>query len=507
MFKQPINKEGGFGLTLFAVFLSALSLVGLLGVYAAVKSGSESIPASVNANQARVGAIAGTEAIADYLTSQYCGQNSVSSCPTPANVTAADTSIAAVNAATSVPQQTVQVFAQAPVPPALGGVTVPVVVAATMSPLTLNPINNPQTTIISQGSIGGALQVMKGTVSLYSNPTMPPQYAYNLYITGAATINGSFNQTGKTIKLGTNDSQSSGQLKVNGSTTNLAITYSLPTQAIPAVIPQNLQQYSTLTLTTDSSGNPEVVIPPDGSAIAKTFGISQPGTYTTTSGSNPDSVSLSTVETDFGLSFTAGVTGKSNPYWSISNPPNSTYNDTTNGSVYGFIYATTDLSLTGNGYMTVVSTGSIDVQAGTVIYPFAYYSSGSSAICAPDAGVCSGNPLTPLAKLQGLALVSGSDSYTGYGIIFEPGSEVINGSIGSNGEIYVHGGGDTNHTINGMIVANGGLAGQGNGQSLLSQGQFTTGSLSKAAQQSSFGGSVQYFSLRRMKWCSTLVCR
>lgn len=505
MFKQPINKEAGFGLTLFAVFLSALSLVGLFGVYAAVKSGSESIPASVNANQARVGAIAGTEAIADYLTSQYCGQNDVSSCPTPADVTAADSSVEAVNATTNVPQQTVQVYAQSPVP---GGVTVPVVIAATMSPLTLNPIYNPQTTIISQGSVGGVLQVMKGTVSLYSNPTMPPQYADNLYITGSATINGSFNQTSSSIKIGTNDSQSGHQLKINGSTTNLTVTYSLPNQAIPAVIPQNLQQYSTLTLTTDSSGNPEVVIPPDGLAIAKSFGISQAGTYTNnTTGSNPGGVLLSTVESDFGLSFTAGVTGKSNPYWSINNPTNPTYNDTTNGSVYGFVYATTDVSLIGKGYMTVVSTGSIDVNTGTDIYPFAYYSSGSSAICAPDAGVCYGNPLTPLAKLQGLALVSGSDSYTGYGIIFEPGSEVINGSIGSNGEIYVHGGGHTNHTINGMIVANGGLAGQGNGQSLLSQGQFTTGSLSKAAQQSSFGGSVQYFSLRRMKWCSTLVCQ
>jgi hypothetical protein len=501
MFKQPINKEGGFGLTLFAVFLSALSLVGLFGVYAAVKSGSESIPASVNANQARVGAIAGTEAIADYLTSQYCGQNDVSSCPTPADVTAAVNSVAAVNATTNVPQQTVQVYAQSPVP---GGVTVPVVIAATMSPLTLNPINNPQTTIISQGSVGGALQVMKGTVSLYSNPTMPPQYAYNLYITGSATINGSFNQTGKTIKLGTNDSQSGGQLKVNGSTTNLAITYSLPTQAIPAIIPQNLQQYSTLTLTTDSSGNPEVVIPQDGLAIANSFGISQAGTYTINTDSNPGGVSLSTVESDFGLTFTPGVTGTSNPYWSIDNPTNPTYNDSTNGSVYGFVYATTDVSLIGNGYMTVVSTGSIDVNPVTDIYPFAYYSSGSSAICTPDAGVCYGNPLTPLAKLQGLALVSGSDSYTGYGITFEPGSEIINGSIGSNGEIYVHGGGGSNTTINGMIVANGGLT---TGQdSLLSQGQFTTSSLNKAAQQSSFGGSVQYFSMRRMKWCSTLNC-
>jgi hypothetical protein len=374
-----------------------------------------------------------------------------------------------------------------------------------MAPLTLNPINEPETTIISQGSAGDAFQVMKGVVSLYSNPTMPPSYPYNLYISGSATINGSFNQTGGTITIGTNDSKSSGQLQINGSQENLIVTYSVPNQAIPAVIPQNLQQYSTLTLTTDASGNPEVIIPPDGLNLAKSFGIGQAGTYTEDTANNPGGVSLSTVEGDFGLSFTSG-TSSSSPVWAINSPGNPVYSDA-NGGVYGFVYATTDVSLTGNGYMTVVATGSIDVQSGTDIYPFAFYSNGSNAICSVDAGVCYGSPLEPLTKLQGLALVSGSDPYTGYGLKFESGQETINGSIGSNGEIYVHGGGHSNHTINGMIVANGGLAGNGNGQSLLSQGQFTTSSLGKADQQASFGGSVQYFSLKRMKWCSTMACQ
>ena len=506
MFKQPIissrhenrgNKERGFALILFSVFLSVLALVGLIGVYAAVKAGSEAVPESVSANQARAGAMAGTMAIADYLTSQYCGQN-VSSCATPADVTAADASVAAVTSAGV--SQAAPILAQES-----SGLTVPSSITASMSPLILSPSNDPQTTIISRGAVGNALQIMKGAAALYSNPAIPPSYPFNAYISGNATINGSFNQTGKTVTIGTNDSANGGQLKINGSQTNLIVTYSLPPQAMPAVIPQNFSPYSTLTLTTDASGGPEIIIPPSGAALAKSFGVSQPGTYTNTAIGNPGGVSLSLVEGDLGLSFTPGIVGKSSPLWSMSVPANPVYQDA-HGGVYGFVYATTDVALTGNGYVTVVSTGSIDVQAGTDIYPFAYYSDGSNAVCAPDAGVCSGNPLTPLAKLRGLTLVSGSDSYTGYGIIFEPGSEVINGSIGSNSEIYVHGGGDTSHTINGMIVANGGLAGQGNGQSLLSQGKFTMSSLNKAAQQSSFGGSVQYFSLRRMKWCSTLSC-
>jgi hypothetical protein len=407
------HDERGVALTLFAVFLSVISLVGLMGVYAAVGAASRSVSQSVNANQARSGAMAGTMAIADYLTSQYCGQN-VTSCATPADVAAADTSVAQVVSA-----NVSQMVPFTPVISATGSVTTPVAVTASMGPLTVNQLNNPQTTIQSQGSIGDALQAMKSVVALYSNTLIPPGYPYDLYISGAATINGSFNQTGKTITVGTNDSQSSGQLKINGSTTNLVVTYSLPVQAIPAVIPQSLQQYATLTLTTDPSGNPVIIVPPSGLAIAQGFGIQQAGTYTINQSGNPSGVAISTVESAYGLTFTA-ATSTSPALWSIVNP-SSPYKDS-NGSVYGFVYATTDVSLTGVGYMTVVSTGSIDVQANTTIFPFAYYSNGSDAICAPDPGVCSGNPLTPLAKLQGLALVAGSDAATGYGIIFERGS-------------------------------------------------------------------------------------
>jgi hypothetical protein len=441
--------------------------------------------------------MAGTMAIAYYLTSQYCGQN-VTSCVTPADAAAANISVGQVVGA-----NVSQIVPFAEVISTSGTVSAPVAITASMSTMLLNPLNSPQTTVRSQGSIDGALQLMKGVVALHSNTSIPPSYPYDLYVSGAATIDGSFNQTGKTITLGTNDSSTGKQLKINGGTTNLIVTYSLPVQAIPAIIPQGLQQYSTLTLTTDSSGAPEIVIPQSGTTLAHNFGVEQAGTYTINQDSNPGGVSIVAVEQAYGLSFTS-ATSKASAIWGIQNPTSS-YSDS-NGSVYGFIYATTDVSLKGNGYMTVVSTGSIDVQANTVIFPFAYYSSGSNAICSIDAAVCSGNPLTPLLKLQGLALVAGSDSFTGYGIIFEPGSETINGSIGSNGEIYVHGGGHTAHTINGMIVANGGLAGNGNGQSLLSQGQFTTSSLGDVTKHASFGGAVQYFSIRRMKWCSTLSC-
>ncbi len=483
------HKEGGAALLIFAIIASLVALVGMWGTYTAIKEGSISTPASVNANQARQGDVAGTMAIAQMLTQQYCGVPGVTQCATPADVSAATASAQAV--------QAMAVSQAINIPDQAGASAVPVNVTAASTSVDANL----QTIVHANGAYGQAAQYLEAVLRLYSTNAIPPSYPYNLYISGNATINGSFNQTGGTIKIGTNDSQN-GSLKINGSTTNVLVTYNLPTQAFPAIVPSNFTQYATLVLTTDSAGNPEIIIPSGASTWASAFGVI-PGTYTITQSSNPGDVLLSTVESALGLSFTSG-TSSSLPLWSI-NPTNPSVSDT-NGGLNGFVYATTDVSVLDTGYLTVVSQYSIDVQAGTDIYPFAYYSQGSNAVCTYDANVCSGTPLEPLPQLQGLSLVSGTDSNTGYGIIFEPGSETINGSIASLGEIYVHGGGSSNHTINGMIVADAGLGGS-SGSSLLSQGQFTTSALSKAAQQAGFGGAVQYFSIRRMRWCEYTSCQ
>ncbi|MBN6742356.1 hypothetical protein JKG47_17910 [Acidithiobacillus sp. MC6.1] len=484
------HKDSGAALLVFSVIASLVALAGMLGTYAAIKEGSISIPASVNANQARQGAVAGTMAMAQMLTQQYCGVPGVTQCATPASVTAADTSAQAV--------QSMTVSQAISIPYQAGASGVPVNVTAASASVDTNL----QTIVHANGAYGQGAQGLEAVLRLYSTNAIPPSYPYNLYISGKATLNGSFNQTGGTIKIGTNDSKN-GALKINGETSGLSVTYNLPTQAFPAIIQSSLEQYATLILTTDSAGNPEILIPATASTWASAFGVSA-GTYTVLQTSNPGDVPLSTVESAFGLSFTGG-TSSSLPVWSINSTTNPSVSDK-NGGLNGFVYATTDVSVLDTGYLTVVSQHSIDVQAGTDIYPFAYYSQGSNAVCGYDSNVCSGTPLEPLLQLRGLSLVSGTDAYTGYGIIFQPGSEIINGSIASLGEIYVHGGGDANHTINGMIVADAGLGGS-SGASLLSQGNFTTSSLSKAAQQAGFGGAVQYFSIRRMRWCDHAPCQ
>ena len=455
--------QGGVALLLLSFLIAFVMLFGAWAINATSNNAASAVPQSVVSNQARQNALAALNAMAQYFNQKYCG-NSSGSTPCGAGNTSNVTPYLPPSGTTSINASNL--------PAPLNGSAIARVLAYNLIPASSTTPPNITIEVASQGTYHQASQVAHAVLLAQQDLSSTPSNAYQMYLSGKVTLNGGITNGapgGGLIQVGVAPGTT---IQYNGY--NNFQTTNLSANQVPIVTTGSFVNYASIQLN---------LVYPDGTAQvpAPTSCSTCTGSITvvdTTSGVAAGTYAIPSPQADtLGIAYDPGTNA-----WTVSN------------GFTALIYAegNVNLAYSGSAYQTVVATGSITTDYtnnGQTINTTA----ASPNVCGAIPQICqSGVPL-PLFVADALA----SDG----GLIINPNT-TINGSIGSNGTIFWHGGGGI--TIGGAVVADQGVVNtgtEGSTISLLGNGKGTViGSSNGSASNFSFTTSLLRIAVHSLRW-------